>query len=161
MNSFAYGVITAKRKGNVRHTTGNTGVWQMFFDPACGIYKIDGVVVVLFNAGRDSENVGVENNIGRMKTHDFCQDLVGACADFRFALKSVRLSLFIKGHHHDCCTKTSAFFGLVDELLFAFFKADGVHHAFTLYALKARDDDIPFGGIQHNGYAGNIRFASN
>ena len=48
--------------------------------------------------------------------------------------------------------------GLVAEGFFAFFEADGVDDTFALDALKAGFEDVPFGGVDHDGYAGDIGF---
>ena len=42
------------------------------------------------------------------------------------------------------------------ERVFAFFQADGVHHALALGTFKPGFDDIPFGAVDHQRHTGNI-----
>jgi hypothetical protein len=70
-------------------------VRQVLLDPAHRFDEIDGVVVVLGNAGGDGEDVRVEDDVfGREANAQ--QQFVGALADFRLARKGVGLALFIE-----------------------------------------------------------------
>ena len=105
----------------------------MLPDPACGVDKVHCVVVVLLNTGSNGKDVGVKNDVGRVEA-DAGQHIIGAFADFSLAFEGIGLAVFVKGHHHHRSAVTHAVPGTFDELLFAFFQADGVHHGLALDA---------------------------
>ncbi|MNZ71580.1 hypothetical protein D3C78_899450 [compost metagenome] len=117
---------------------------QLTFDVFTGANKILRIVVVLFDTGRDGENIRVENNVFWRKADLFGQNRVGAAANLNFTLAGIRLTDFVKGHHHNCRAITAHQFGVVDKRLNAFFHRDGVNDAFTLNALQPFFDDVPF-----------------
>ena len=55
---------------------------------------------MLFNAGCDSKDVRVENNVFRREAHLFGQNFVRPAANLNFALAGIGLAHFIEGHHH-------------------------------------------------------------
>ena len=61
----------------------------------------DAVAVVLLDAGRDGEDVRVEDDVLGRKAGLFGQKLVGARADRDLALERVGLALLVERHHHD------------------------------------------------------------
>jgi len=62
-------------------------------DLARRLDEVDGVVVVLLDAGRDGEDVRVEDDVRRLEAGGLGQQLVGALTDLDFALERVRLAL--------------------------------------------------------------------
>ena len=42
-------------------------------------------------------------------------------------------------------------FGLLDKLFLSIFKADGIYNPFALMHLRACQDDLPFGAVDHHG----------
>ncbi|OIQ65918.1 hypothetical protein GALL_525180 [mine drainage metagenome] len=63
MNRLAYRFIAAKRERHVGYAAGNLGKRQGALDLAGGLDEIDGVVVMLFDAGCHRENIGVEDDV--------------------------------------------------------------------------------------------------
>ena len=47
------------------------------------------------------------------------------------------------------------------KIFFAFFKRNGIHHAFALNAFKTGFQNFPFGGIQHDRHFGYVRLGGN
>ncbi|MOA17810.1 hypothetical protein D3C78_1380790 [compost metagenome] len=117
---------------------------QLAFDVFTRANKILRIIVVLFNAGRDGENIRIENNVFGWEADLFGQNLVGASANLNFALAGIRLTDLVKGHHHDGRAITAHKFGVVDKRLNPLFHRDGVNDAFTLNALQPFFDDVPF-----------------
>ncbi len=56
------------------------------------------VIIVLLDAGRDRENIRIEDDVLRRKADFLGQDFIGARADLDLALLRVRLALFVEGH---------------------------------------------------------------
>ena len=46
-------------------------MWQRVFYVACGLDEIESIIIVFFNAGGDSKNIRIKNNIFRWHTHLF------------------------------------------------------------------------------------------
>ena len=111
---------------------------------------------MLFDAGRDGEDVGVEDDVFGRKADFVNQDAVSALADLNLSLVGVRLALLIERHDDGGCTIALHQFGLVLEDFLAFFQADGVDDTFALHTLQSRFDDRPFTGVDHHRYARNV-----
>ena len=60
--------------------------------------ELDGVVVVLLDAGGDGEDVRIEDDVGRIEADFVDEDVVGARADRHLALDRVGLALLVEGH---------------------------------------------------------------
>ena len=158
MDGFADGVVAAEGEGDVADTAADGDAGEGFADGAGGVEEGGGVDAVFVHAGGDGEDVGVEDDVGGINVEFVDEDVVGAGADVDAALGGVGLALFVEGH--DDAGGAVAFdeSGLVAEGFFAFFEADGVDDTFALDALKAGFEDVPFGGVDHDGYAGDIGF---
>ena len=75
---------------------------QVGFDPARRLDEVDRVVVVLLDAGRDGEDVRIENDVLRREA-DLVHEQVGRRARRCriFSLERVGLALLVERHHHD------------------------------------------------------------
>ena len=62
--------------------------------------EVDRVRVVLLDASRHSEDIGVEYDVLRREPSFFSEKFVGALADANLFLKSGGLSLFVKSHDY-------------------------------------------------------------
>ena len=71
---------------------------QRCLDPARGLDEVDGVVVVLLDAGGHGQDVGIEDDVLRREADLLGQDAVGARADLDLALDGVGLALLVEGH---------------------------------------------------------------
>ena len=84
------------------------------------------------------------------------EDAVGALADADFLVEGGGLALLVEGHDDDGGAVLEDLAGVFAELLFAFFERDGVDDAFPLKAFEAGFDDLPLGGIDHEGNFGDF-----
>ena len=130
---------------------------QLSFDICAGFDKVHGIVVMLFDTGRHGENIRVKDDIFRRETHLFGENFVRPAANFNFPLAGIGLAHFIKGHHHHGGPVAAHLFRVLDKRLNALFHRDGVNDAFTLNTLQAFFDNFPFGRVDHNRHAGDIR----
>ena len=130
---------------------------QVFSYPPRSFDEVDCVVIVLVDTGGDRENIRIKNNVFRRKTHALNQKAVSAFANFDLALESVSLPGFIESHHDHRRAITPAQRGLSQKFFFAFFQRDRVNDGFALYALQTCLDHTPFGGVDHDRHACNIR----
>ena len=74
---------------------------HLLLDLARRLDEGDAVVVVLLDAGRDGEDVRIEDDVFRRKADLFRQQLIGALADRNLALDRVGLALLVEGHDDD------------------------------------------------------------
>ena len=151
MHRFADGVISTEGEGNVRDSAGDFGVREIFFDPTGRVDEVEGVVVVLFDAGGDGEDVGVEDDVFGREANFIDEDVVGAFTDTALVFVGRGLTLFIEGHDDDGGSVVEDVAGVFSEGFFAFFKRDGVNDSFALEVLESFGDDLPFGGVDHDG----------
>ena len=71
-------VVAAERERHVRHAAGRARAGQLGLEPPHGLDERDGVGVVLLDAGRDGEDVGVEDDVLGREADLLGQQLVGA-----------------------------------------------------------------------------------
>ena len=117
---------------------------QFTFDVFTRADKVLRVVVVLFNASCDREDVRVEDNIFRREADLFGEDFVRPTANLDFPCAGIGLALFVKSHYHDCRTVTTQQFRVMDKSVDAFFHRNRVNNAFALDTLQTFFNDIPF-----------------
>ena len=65
VHRFAHGVVAAKRKRNVAEAAAGARAGQIRLDPAHRFDEIDRVIAMLFETGRDGEDVRIENDVVR------------------------------------------------------------------------------------------------
>ena len=144
VDGFAHGIVAAEAEAHVGDAATRFRVRQVVSNPAHRLDEIDGVVVMLFNAGGNGEDVRVEDDVfGREADAD--QQLVGALADLGLALKGVCLALFVEGHDDDRGAVVAAQPRLTQEFVLALLHRDRVDHALALNALEAGLDHAPLG----------------
>src|ERR687898_802166 len=154
---LAHRVIAAEREGDVRDAARGLGVGEGLGDLTHRLDKVHAVVVVLLDAGGDGEDIRVEDDVLRREVHLFGKYLVGAGANLDLPLLCVRLPL--EAHYDHGGAVLLQRLRPPDELLFTLLDADGVDDRLTLPALEARLDDRPFRGVDHDGYARDVRLA--
>ncbi len=116
---------------------------------------------MLFNTGRHGEDIRVEDDVFRRETHLFGENFVGSAANFDFTRAGIGLPLLIKGHHHHCRAVATQKLRMMNKGFHALFHRNRVDDAFTLNALQPFFDNLPFGGVDHDWYTGNIRLTGN
>jgi hypothetical protein len=86
--------------------------------------EIDGVIAVLVETRRDCQNIWIENDIVCGKSRLLRQQIVGARADFAFALEGVGLAFLIERHHDGGCAVSPDQLCMAQKFFFAVFQAD-------------------------------------
>ena len=152
-------VVAAKAERNIGDAAGNFRVRKIGLDPARGVDEVDRVVVVLLHAGGDGEDVGIEDDVLGREADFVDEHAVGACADADLLVVGGGLALFVEGHHDHRCAVLQHRRSILAELFFAFFERDGVDDSLALQALQAGLDDLPLGGVDHEGNLRDLGFA--
>ncbi len=159
VDGLAHRVVAAEAEGDVADAAADLRARQVGLDPARGLDEVDGIVVVLLDAGGDGEDVGVEDDVLGREADLIDQDAVGACADLGLARIGIGLALLVEGHHHRGGAITAHQRGLAPEFGLAFLQADAVDDALALDALQAGLDDAPFRAVDHDRHARDLGLA--
>ncbi len=153
-------VVAAEAEGDVGDAAADLGVGQVGFDPAGGVDEVDGVVVVLLHAGGDGEDVGVEDDVFGREADLVDEDAVGALADADLLVVGGGLALLVEGHDDDggavledrarrCARNLSSPSLSEMELTMPL----------PCRHLEAGLDDLPLGGVDHEGDFGDLGLA--
>src|SRR5215469_9628897 len=113
---------------------------QVGLDPARRVDKVNRVVVVLLHSRGNGQDVWVEDDVFRWKSHLVYQNPVSTLADANLVFVSRRLTLLIKSHHHYSGAILQDRPRVEAELLLALLQRDRVHNALTLKAFEAGYD---------------------
>ena len=130
---------------------------QVLADPARRLDEVDAVIIVLFKAGRDRKDVGIEDDVFRREVELVDKDVIGALADLGLARERIGLADLVERHHDNGGAVATRDLGLVDELVDAFLHRDRVHHRLALNAFQAGFDHVEFGRVDHHRDAGDVR----
>ena len=153
---LAHGLVAAEREAHVRDAARDAGMRQVLAYPARALDEIDRVVVVLVDAGRDREDVRIEDDVLGREALFLDQNPVGLAADFLAALVGVGLALLVEGHDHHGRAVAAAQARVMAEDLLAFLHGDRVDHGLALHALQAGLDHFPLGAVYHHRDAGDV-----
>ena len=141
VHRLAHRLVAAERERQVRHAAGDVHAGQVRPDPARRLDEVDAVVVVLLDAGRDREDVRIEDDVLGREADLLRQDLVGARADLGLALERVGLALLVERHHDDRGAVAAHDLRVLDELFLAFLHRDRIDDRLALHAFQAGLDD--------------------
>ncbi len=156
VDRLAHGVVAAEGERDVGDAAADLGAGQVRLDPAGGLDEVLAVGRVLLDAGRDGEDVGVEDDVLGREADLVDQDPVGPLADRLAALEVVGLAVLVERHHHDRGAVLAAEPGVVAERLLALLHRDGVDDRLALHALEAGLDDLPLRGVDHHRDAADV-----
>ena len=156
VHRLAHRLVAAEREREVGDAAGDVRVGQGLADLPRRLDEGDAIAVVLLDAGRDGEDVRVEDDVLGRKVGLFGQKLVGARADRDFALERVGLALFVERHHHHRRAIGAHQPGLAQELLLAFLHRDRVDDRLALDAFEPGLDHREFRRIDHHRHARDI-----
>ncbi len=116
---------------------------------------------MLLHTSSYRENIRIENDVFWWEAYFRGEYLVRTLTDLNATLVAICLAVLIKCHNNDCRTEALDDGGLMDELFFTALQGNGINHTFSLNALQSRLDNLPFGRVNHDRNARDIRFCSN
>ena len=160
VHSLAHVIVAAETERDVRHATAHFRVRQVRFDPARRLDEIDRVVVVLLHAGRDREDVRIENDVLRREADLIHEEAIRPLADADFFRVSRRLPLLVERHHHDRRAIMQNLPRVLAELRFALLHRDRVHDPLPLQTFQPGLDHLPLRRIHHERHLRDLRFAA-
>ncbi len=160
MHRLAHRLVAAEREREVGDAPRDMRMGQRLTDLPRGLDEGDAIAVVLLDAGRDGEDVGVEDDVLGRKIGLLGQQLVGARADRDLALERVGLALFVERHHHHRRAIGAHEASLAQELLLAFLHRDRIDDRLALDAFEPGLDHREFRRIDHHRHARDVRLGS-
>ena len=156
MHRLADDVVAAEREAEVRDAARRAHTGASLLDQRQALEERAGIVVVLFDPGRDGEHVRVEHDVLRNEPHFVHEQPVGALADLEAALDRRRLPLLVERHHDHAGAVVAHAPRVVEELRLAFLERDRVDDPFALDRLEPRLEDAPFRAVDHHGQARHL-----
>jgi hypothetical protein len=123
--------------------------------------EVHRVVVMLFDAGGDGEDVGVEDDVLGRHADLLGQQLVRPLADAHLVVDFDRLALFVERHHDGRGAVLAAQSGAAQELRLAVLHADRVDDALALRRLEPRFEHRPLAGVDHHRHGRDVCFSRN
>ena len=132
-------------------------VRQLFADTFRRLEKLNRVIVVLLNARRHREDIGVEDDVFRREAHFVDQNVVGPLADLELAIRHIRLAVFVKRHDHGSRAIAADLLRRRHERLLAFLQRDRIDDRLALHAFETSLDHRPFGRVDHHRHLGDVR----
>ena len=151
VDRLAHGVVAPEGEGDIGDAAGDEGTRQVLLDPADGLDVVGAVGRVLLDAGRDGEDVGVEDDVLGGEAHLVDEQVVRPLADRLAALEIVGLTVLVEGHDHHGGTVLAAQPRLLEEGPLALLHGDRVDDALALCRLEPLLDDLPLRGVDHEG----------
>ena len=101
MHRLAHRLVAAEREGEVRDAARDMRQRHFLADDPGRLDEGLAIFVMLFDAGGDREDVGIEDDVFRREADLVHQHVIGALADLDLALARVGLAHFVERHHHD------------------------------------------------------------
>ena len=157
VNRLPHLLVPPKRKRHVTHAPAHLTIWQCLLNDPRRLHERHRVFPVFLHPRRDRKRVGIENNIARIKTDLFGQNVVRPGADRDPPLGRISLAFLVKRHHDHRRSIPQNQPSVLYELFFAFLEADRIDHPFALQAFESRFDDRPFRAIDHHRNPRDIR----
>ncbi len=157
MHGLAHHVVAAERERHVADAAADQRVRARLADQPGGLDEVERVAVVALDAGRDREDVRVENDVFRREPDALGQQPVRALADLDLALDRVGLALLVESHDDHGRAVRPDLARLRQERPLAFLEADRVDDALALQALQSRFEHGPLRRIEHDRDARDVR----
>ena len=160
VDGLPHRIVPPEGEGDVADAAADVGQRHSLMDLPDRFEEILRIVRVFRKPRADGEDVGVENDVLSGETEFFRKERVRPAADFHPPGDRIRLSLFVAGQHQKRRAVRADKGSLLQKGLLPLLQGKGVDHALPLHAFEARFDDLPAGGVDHEGDFGYIRFGN-
>ena len=150
VHSLADVIVPPERKRKIAQSAAYLRARQIFVNPFRGPDEVKCVGIVLPHPCSHCKHIRVEYDVPGIETGLFHKKTVGTGTYFYPPFESVRLTFFIKGHHHKGCAQFPYPHSPFQEHLLAFFQREGVHHGLALKAFQSSFYHFKAGRIHHH-----------
>ncbi len=124
MHGLAHGVVAAEGEAEVRDPAARPRARAAVLDQRQCLEERFREAAMLLDAGRDGEDVRVEDQILRREAHLLDEEPVRALADRDLALGRLGLALLVERHHHDAGAVAAHRARLLQERLLPFLERE-------------------------------------
>ena len=156
VHRLAQAFVAAEGEREIGDAARHVHMRQLLADEPRRLDEGDAVAVVLLDAGRDRENVGIEDDVLGRKSDLVHQHVIGALADRDLALEGIGLALLVERHHHDRRPVPAHDLGVLDERVLALLERDRIHHRLALQALEPGLDHRELRRVDHHRHARDV-----
>ena len=156
MHRLTHRLVAAEGERQVRDAARDVHQRHLLLDAPRRLDVGEPVAVVLLDARRDREDVGIEDDVLGREADLLGQELVGALADRDLAIGGVGLPLLVEGHDDDGGAVAQHLLGVLEKGPLALLHADRVDDGLALHALEAGLDHAPLGAIDHERHARDV-----
>ena len=113
---------------------------------------------MFLDASGHGKDVRIKYDVTWIRAYVFGQNPVRTRQDLHLPVYRRGLSFLVKSHYNNRRPVGFDQMGVFPELRFALFETDGVDDSLALDTLETGFYHRPFGTVDHDGHAGNIRF---
>jgi len=150
VHRLAHGRITAEAEAEVADAADEVCAREALLQLTACVDEVLCVLGVLFDARRDREDVGVEDDVLFGKADGLREDAMGAREDLDAVIERGRLPLLVEGHDDDGGPMALADARLLDEGVFALLEADRVDDRASLDLFEPSLDDAELRAVDHD-----------
>ena len=136
VDGLADDIVAAEGERQVADAATDLDARALLLDEPRRLDEVLAVVVVLFEPGRNGEDVGVEDDVRRIDPRLLGQQPIGALADLDLARDRVGLALFVECHDDHRRAEPPNRARLGEEVGFALLEADRVDDRLALHAFE-------------------------
>ena len=86
MHRLAHHVVTTKREADVRYAARDLRPGAFLLDPSRGVDEVDGVVIMLLDAGGDGQDIRIKDDVLGGEINLFAQQIERSLADTNLVL---------------------------------------------------------------------------
>ena len=115
---------------------------------------------MFFHAGTDGENIRIKDNILRVETNFFNEQLKCSAANANLLCFRSRLAFLVKCHDNYRSAVRLDKGRILQELILTSLQRNRIHDAFTLRTLQTSFDDIKLTRVDHERYFRSIRLGN-
>ncbi len=144
------GIIPTEGEGDITESSARLGTRKRCLDLTHRLNEVNGVVVVFLNAGRNREDIGIENDVLRIESNLVDKKSVGTATNPDFILLGGGLTLLVKGHDNDRRPVALGQASPLEKGLLTILEADGIQHTLALEALHPLLQHRPLGTVDHD-----------
>ena len=122
MHCLADIVVATEREREVADATTDMCTRQILMNPCSRPDEVGSIGIMFLHTCGHCQHVRIEDDILRLHTYPFCQELIGSLSNLNTTFIGGSLSLFVETHHHHSSSQPLHILRMGDESFFTFFE---------------------------------------
>ncbi len=156
VHRFAHHIVAPEGKAHVGDSAADLRAGAKLLDAPRRLNEVYAVVVVLLDARRYGEDVGVEDDVLGLELSLLNEEFVGTGANFHLAVFGIGLAGFVEGHHDGGGPVGFDQLCLTQKFFLALLHGNRVDDALALHTLQTGLDHVPLRGVDHDRQLGDV-----